>query len=100
MRVDRERRAAILAEFDRSAMSGAAFARRHGIKYTTFNYWLRERREAEREPGRLELVEVEAAAPTAPEAGRCLAVALPGGARIEVRDEAQARLAAALLRAL
>jgi len=94
VRVDRERRGAILEQFDRSAMSAAAFARLHGIKYTTFNYWLKARRE-KRGPGGVELVEAVVGAATGG-----LHVELPGGARLHVHDEASAGLAAALLRAL
>ena len=102
MRVDRERREAILAEFDRSAMSAAAFARLHGIKYTTFNYWQKARRaKRAKADGALKLVEVEKAPSTgSTPAGSCLDIVLSCGARLEVRDEGSARLAAVLLRKL
>jgi len=35
-----ERRKDLLEEFDRSGMTGAAFAKHYGIKYTTFAYWI------------------------------------------------------------
>lgn len=35
----RERKEELLAEFDRSGMSGMAFARHYGIKYQTFVAW-------------------------------------------------------------
>ena len=94
VRVDRERREAILAEFDRSAMSAAAFARLHGIKYTTFNYWLKVRRERQA-PSGAALVEA-----VVDPGGGALQVELPCGARLQVHDEASAGLAATLLRAL
>lgn len=37
-------REAVLDEFERGAMSGQAFARLHGIKYTTFASWIQKRR--------------------------------------------------------
>jgi hypothetical protein len=42
--VSRERRESLLAEYDRSGMSGVRFAQFVGIKYTTLAYWLRSRR--------------------------------------------------------
>jgi transposase-like protein len=42
--VSRERRESLLAEYDRSGMSGVKFARYVGIKYSTLAYWLQSRR--------------------------------------------------------
>ena len=42
--VSRERRDALLAEYDRSGMSGVRFAQYLGIKYTTLAHWIRSRR--------------------------------------------------------
>jgi hypothetical protein len=39
-----ERRDSLLAEYDRSGMSGVRFAKYVGIKYTTLAYWLKRRR--------------------------------------------------------
>jgi hypothetical protein len=36
-----ERREPLLAEYDRSGMSGVKFAQYVGIKYSTLAYWLR-----------------------------------------------------------
>ena len=44
LRTTRERREALLAEFDRSAMTGRKFAKWAGIKYSTFANWLQTRR--------------------------------------------------------
>jgi hypothetical protein len=44
VRVPVERREALLEEFDRSGLSGAAFARLAGIKYATFACWVSKRR--------------------------------------------------------
>jgi hypothetical protein len=40
----RERREAVLEEYDRSGMSGVKFAKYVGIKYLTLAYWLQSRR--------------------------------------------------------
>ena len=37
--VSRERRESLLAEYDRSGMSGVRFAQYLGIKYTTLAHW-------------------------------------------------------------
>jgi hypothetical protein len=42
--VGRERRDALLEEYDRSGMSGVRFAKYVGIKYATLAYWLKRRR--------------------------------------------------------
>jgi hypothetical protein len=42
--VSRERREALLVEYDRSGMSGVKFAQYIGIKYSTLTYWLQSRR--------------------------------------------------------
>src|SRR6516162_791335 len=48
--VSRERRESLLAEYDRSGMSGVRFAQYLGIKYTTLAHWIRGwRRQRQRE---------------------------------------------------
>ena len=39
-----EKREALLAEYDRSGMTGAQFARFSGVRYATLMYWLQKRR--------------------------------------------------------
>jgi len=52
-RTPRQRREELLADYDRSGMSQAAFARRAGVRYPTFAHWVQERRkEAAGSPGR------------------------------------------------
>jgi hypothetical protein len=57
VRTSREQRRLILAEFERSGMSAAQFARRTGLKYSTFAAWLqryrRTNRSARKAPVRL-----------------------------------------------
>jgi hypothetical protein len=108
MRVTGERREALLAEFERSAMTGRKFAAWAGIKYSTFSNWLRARRKlpspsapgAENAPGPrwLEAV-VNSSAEVKTKPG-VLVVEAAGGVRIEIADEAQVKLAAQLLREL
>lgn len=44
VRTPRGRRDELLAEYDRSGLSQAAFARRAGVRYPTFAHWVQERR--------------------------------------------------------
>ena len=81
----RERREALLDEFERGGTPAAEFARVVGIKYPTFASWVQQRRRARAAGGR---------APAA------LCVQLPGGARLEIGDAGAVALAAQLLRAL
>ena len=114
----RGQREALLDEFERSGLKGAAFARTVGISYPTFANWIQKRRHARgdyRSPaaGRpaigpglrwLEagLPQAEVPAPAPMQAGPYgpLAVELPCGTRLLVGDARQATLAARLLQAL
>ena len=96
----------LLAEFDRSGVSGARFARMAGINYQTFYGWLHlRRREAGGKPASkrakpvkwLEAVVGTASAPATPGP---LRVQLPGGAWMDVGSPEQLRAAAQLLREL
>lgn len=99
VRTSREQRRVILTEFERSGMSAAQFARRTGLKYSTFAYWVqrygRTKRPARRSPVRLLEAVVMPSTSAAP-----LQVLLPGGARLELRAAGQVPLAAALVHAL
>ena len=96
----RARREEVLDELERSGMAAVKFAALIGVKYPTLASWVQKRRRergaaAAGRPAALRWVE---AAVEARAVG--LRVELPGGARIEVADEGQAKLAAVLLRAL
>ena len=99
VRTSKEQRRVILAEFERSGVSAAQFARRTGLKYSTFVAWVqrypRVKRPGLKSPVRL-LEAVVGPAPIVP----ALEVQLPGGARLEVREASQVALVAALIRAL
>jgi len=62
-RTDATRRARLLAAFDRSGLSAVAFARQHGLNYTTFCGWRQRRVKTKRSPG---FVQVELPTPTVP----------------------------------
>jgi hypothetical protein len=116
VRVSRARREALLDEFERSGASGAQFAAYVGVKYSTFAYWVSQRR-------RRKALEWGESGPDAPRKGtgaaplrwwetviepppkgasepEVLRVQLPGGARLDIATPAQAALAAVLLEKL
>ena len=99
VRTSKEQRRVLLVEFARSGLSAAQFARRTGLKYSTFALWVQRYRRTKR-PGHkppLRLLEaVVAPAPTSP----AVWLHLPGGARVELREASQLPLVAALVRAL
>jgi hypothetical protein len=104
VRVAKEQRRLILAEFEGSGISAAQFAKLSGIKYATFAGWLqRQRRTKPKGPSRpvrlLEAV-VEPKPGTGDQNAAVLVLQLPGGVRMEVADERQAALAGVLVRAL
>lgn len=85
-----------LDAFEQSGMSGAAFARLHGISYTTFAGW-RQRRRRERTSETAEPLfdEVDIRPVHSDTVG--LKVSLPGGASVNVDRADQFPLVAALL---
>ena len=111
VRISRERRELLLAEFDHSGVSAAVFARMAGIKYQTFAGWLHVRRRGGRRHGLkhartpqwVEAVPTGAEQQTVghhAESSGGLKVHLPGGAWMVLADASCARAAAALLGAL
>lgn len=98
VRISKEQRRVILAEFERSGLSAARFARQTGLKYPTFAAWVQHSRRTKRPPTKpLRLLE----AVVAPGAvATPLLVQLPGGARVELREENQIALLVAVVRAL
>lgn len=61
-RIPSRRRTQLLAAFDRSGLSAAAFARQHGIGHTTFCGWRHRQTKAKASPG---FIEVELPGPAA-----------------------------------
>lgn len=101
LRVTKAQRRKILAALMRSGESVPRFAQRTGIKYSTLARWVQQRRpklSGRKPPLRLLEAVVASSPPTA--VGSTLVLQLPGGVRVEVGDERQAVLAAALLRSL
>lgn len=94
-----EQRDALLDAFEQSGMSGAAFAKLHGIKYPTFAYWRqqRTRRSQAEHPNSTPMFE-EVDLGSGVESG--LKIELPGGAVLRVERAAQFPGAVALLKYL
>ena len=107
VRTPKWRQEALLAEHERSGMSGAAFAAHHGIKYQTFATWKKRKKRAsgeQKEAGKNHPVQwVEAVLPEQPrvsEKASPLIVQFGGGVRMEIADQKGAILAAEVLRQL
>lgn len=106
VRVSRERRAALLEEFDRSGATVAAFSRMCGVNYQTFAGWVRKRRrnggtgaqEQVTVGAPVRFAEVMMSGPVQSEHG--LDILLPCGARWKVGNERQCDLTAVLLERL
>ncbi len=89
-----EQREALLDTFEQSGMSGAAFARLHGICYQTFMSWLhkRARKTFSGEPQFQELIVTSGKS-----CSHGLVVELPGGGRFQLDRADQLPMATALL---
>jgi transposase-like protein len=101
-----ERREALLEEYGKSGLSGAQFARLSGLKYSTLQNWLQQRRRRRRAveagSGEVRLLEavVESGGAMESAVGASvggLLIELPGGSRMRVETPVQLRLAAELL---
>ena len=93
-RTSQTQRARLLAAFERSGLSAAAFARQHRLHYTTFCGWRARQNKARPAPG---FVQVELSAPPPPVE---LVVELGEAARLRITDAGQIALVARLLQAL
>jgi transposase-like protein len=104
VRASKEQRRLILAEFERSGVSGAQFAKRTGLKYSTLAGWLQRYRrtkpQGRAQPMRLLEAVVEPAQPGAAPSAALLVLCLPGGSQVEIADAKQIPLVAALVREL
>jgi len=96
---DADQRAQLLAAFERSGLSGAAFARQQGIHYTTFCGW--RYRQAKAGPAFVQ-VELSASEPPSEPAASCaqLVIELGPVARVRLTSPSQIALAAQLLKTL
>jgi hypothetical protein len=88
------RRTRLLAAFERSGLSAAAFARQRGLNYTTFCGWRQRQSKTKRSPG---FVQVELPSPAAPVE---LVIELSAQTRMRIGSASQLELAARLLQAL
>lgn len=103
VRMPPEKQERILDEFERSGMSGIAFAELIGVKYPTFASWRRRRdRSRPRRPrtersreGPIRFLEAQPAS-----SSMALEVDLPGSARLRIVDRSQIPLVIELLRGL
>lgn len=111
VRMPKDRREAILDAFERSGMSGQAFAARVGVKYPTFATWVQKRRRS-----RGHYLKKAGKAKTAPQvtlleavleptkaearASDALVVETARGLKLHIRTQAEVVLATELLQAL
>ena len=100
VRATMEQRQVIIAEYERSGVSAAQFAKRSGMKYSTFAGWLARYRRSKRQGGSATVRLLEAVVEEDSRDKNPLVLELPGGARIEIKNAAQAALAGTLLRTL
>lgn len=100
VRLPKAQREAILDEFERSGLSGTAFAKAHGIKYTTFAGWARKRRKNPQRPQLAEII-VDGQPDSSWSSSSEFRLHLPGEAWITLNDQPeQIQCIAQLLKAL
>jgi transposase-like protein len=104
VRISKEQRRAVLAQFERSGLSAVKFAKVAGLKYSTLAGWLQRYRRSKPKgrPGRMRLLEAVidpggSAALTAPKG---VVLHLPSQVRLELCSLADVPIAAALVQAL
>ena len=100
-----ERRAEMVAEFRRSGLSGAQFARLAGMKYPTLMAWVKRAAGPApvvvgKRPSGRKLVLVEAVVRAGSGKPPPLVLQLGGGVRMELTEAGQTVLAAQLIQAL
>jgi len=110
VRMPKDRREAILDAFERSGMSGQAFAERIGVKYPTFATWVQKRRRSRGdykfEQGKqvkaapIALFEAVVETGSSPSAGTALEVETAQGIKLHIHSSSEVALAAELLRTL
>ena len=108
VRVPEGKREAILDAFERSGLSGQAFAGKWGLKYPTFATWIQKRRRARAEYPKVKKASVAKAfslveaviGEERPEEGASLEVEAPGGIRLRLSRREDIALLVELLQAL
>lgn len=109
VRTPREKREEIVDEYEKSGMSGVAFAAMVGVKYPTLAWWVQQRRKgqaavASAPAGQAPVRWVEAVAESEPmgtaPSGRGMRVQIGAAVRVEVVNGQQARWVGEMLRAM
>jgi transposase-like protein len=106
VRTPPEKRKAMLAEYERSGMTGAQFARFVGVRYSTLMYWLQKRRkeagqgEERASSGKDHPRWLEARVEGEVSRSEKLVVEMGAGIRMLVSNRRQAALAGEVLRAM
>ena len=110
VRMPADRREAILDAFEQSGMSGKAFAKHAGVKYTTFATWVQKRRRNRGEypqkklsgsvPSEITFVEAQVEKPSEPASKAKLEVQTAEGVTLIIRSPGEVALAAELIRSL
>jgi transposase len=110
VRMPKDRREAILDGFERSGMSGQAFAARIGVKYPTFATWVQKRRRSRgdykaregkhKRAAEVTLFEAAVDSETSTAAAGALEVETAHGLKLRIGSSADVALAAELLQAL
>jgi len=104
VRVSKEQRRAVLAQFEQSGLSAAKFAKVAGLKYSTLAGWLQRYRRSKPKgrPGRMRLLEavIDPAGSAALTAAKGVVLYLPGQVRLELSSLGDVPIAAALVQAL
>ena len=101
-----EKREVLLAEYERSGMTGAQFARFSGVRYATLMYWLQRRRkeagcsEQVTTPGPDQPRWLEARVEGEVPKSENLVLEMGGGIRMLIGNRTQAALAGEVLRAM
>ena len=106
VRTPPEKREAMLAEYERSGMSGAQFARFVGVRYSTLMYWLQKRGkgagqgEERASPRNDQPRWLEARVEGEVSKSEKVVVEMGGGIRMLIGNRRQAALAGEVLRAM
>ena len=110
VRMPADRREAILDAFEQSGMSGQAFAKQVGIKYTTFATWIQKRRREsgkypqrklpQSPPSQITFVEAQIEKPFEAALQTALEVQTAQGVKLMIRSQSEVTLAAELIRSL
>ena len=90
----------VLKAFDRSRLSGLAFAEQHGIKYPTFNSWLTKRRKQASPPAENSSAFILAELGSDRPEDSGLEIKIPGGAVATATTPQAVILLAQLIKAL